>query len=69
MSFVETSNLLVPTFRYNDVMKEVPCDLNTYDLISFDGVSTSVNYLKERTKHRPKISIICGSGLGIFVLN
>ncbi len=32
--------------------------------ISYERVSVSANYLLERTKHRPKIAIICGSGLG-----
>ncbi len=32
--------------------------------MAYEKVSTSANYLMERTKHRPKIAIICGSGLG-----
>ena len=32
--------------------------------ISYERVSVSANYLMERTMHRPKIAIICGSGLG-----
>ena len=35
-----------------------------YFRISYERVSISANYLMERTKHRPKIAIICGSGLG-----
>lgn len=31
--------------------------------ISYERVSVSATYLLERTKHRPKIAIICGSGL------
>ena len=27
-------------------------------------VSVSASYLMDKTKHRPKIAIICGSGLG-----
>jgi len=30
----------------------------------FNTISISANYLLERTKHRPTIGIICGSGLG-----
>jgi len=33
--------------------------------LSYERVSVSANYLLERTKHRPKIAIICGSGLGV----
>ena len=32
--------------------------------MDFDLVSESANYLLKRTKYRPKIAIICGSGLG-----
>ena len=34
------------------------------DYMSFDRISTTVQYLEKRTHYRPKISIICGSGLG-----
>jgi purine-nucleoside phosphorylase len=34
--------------------------------MAYERVSASANYLLERTKHRPKIAIICGSGLGRF---
>jgi len=34
------------------------------DPISFENISESANFILERTKHRPKIGIICGSGLG-----
>jgi len=33
------------------------------DYMSFDRISTTVQYLEKRTHYRPKISIICGSGL------
>jgi len=33
------------------------------EIISYERVAISANYLMERTKHRPKIAIICGSGL------
>ncbi len=36
--------------------------------MAYEKVSTSANYLMERTKHRPKIAIICGSGLGKEVM-
>jgi len=32
--------------------------------MDFNSISESANYLLNRTKHRPKIAIICGSGLG-----
>lgn len=35
--------------------------------MSYERVSTSANFLLERTSHRPKIAIICGSGLGELV--
>ena len=36
--------------------------------MDFDSAKESANYLLSRTKHRPKIAIICGSGLGIRTL-
>ena len=38
--------------------------VSIYFRISYERVAISANYLMERTKHRPKIAIICGSGLG-----
>ncbi len=32
--------------------------------MAFERVSVSANYLMDHTEHRPKIAIICGSGLG-----
>ena len=32
----------------------------------YNTISISANYLLERTKHRPAIGIVCGSGLGQF---
>ena len=32
-------------------------------------VSVSASYLMDKTKHRPKIAIICGSGLGKILFN
>ena len=37
---------------------------NESDFIAFERVSASADYLMDRTKLRPKIAIICGSGLG-----
>ena len=31
---------------------------------TYDDVKTTANFLLGRTKYRPKIGIICGSGLG-----
>lgn len=33
-------------------------------MYTYDVIQQSANYLLERTQHRPKIGIICGSGLG-----
>merc|ERR1712212_525475 len=35
-----------------------------HDPISYEVISECSDYIKTRTKHRPKIGIICGSGLG-----
>ena len=32
--------------------------------ISYEVISVCSDYISSRTKHRPKIGIICGSGLG-----
>ena len=37
--------------------------------MAYERVSVSANYLMERTQRRPKIAIICGSGLGKSKLN
>ena len=37
---------------------------NESDFIAFERVSAGADYLMDRTKLRPKIAIICGSGLG-----
>jgi len=34
------------------------------DPLCYENVVESANFIKERTRHRPKIGIICGSGLG-----
>ncbi|XP_031634492.1 purine nucleoside phosphorylase-like [Contarinia nasturtii] len=36
----------------------------TEEFYSYDLLSSIANYLLDRTKYRPKIGIICGSGLG-----
>lgn len=52
-------------FRRNSVYDEVPHSTNTeVDYMSFDRISTTVQFLEQRTDYRPKIAIICGSGLG-----
>lgn len=38
---------------------------NQENELSYETVSETANYLLSRTKHRPKIAIICGSGLDI----
>lgn len=42
-------------------------DAKLYDPISYDIVNVSAQYVKERTKHRPQIGIICGSGLDPYL--
>ena len=32
--------------------------------MDFESVSESANYLLTRTNYRPKLAIVCGSGLG-----
>ena len=39
------------------------------DYMAFDRISITVKYLTQRTQYRPKIAIICGSGLGKTQLN
>ena len=34
------------------------------DYMSFDRISESAKYLKEKIRLRPKIGVICGTGLG-----
>jgi len=36
---------------------------------TYEVIEQSARYLLERTKHRPYIGIICGSGLGIIEIN
>ena len=36
----------------------------SYCSLSYEQVSSSDEFLLNGTKHRPKIAIICGSGLG-----
>merc|ERR1712186_36806 len=43
--------------------KESSTSKNTVDDMSFERVSASASYLLERTEHRPRIAVICGSGL------
>lgn len=43
------------------------CTINILSIIfsySYDLLSTTANFLLDHTKHRPKIGVICGSGLG-----
>ena len=36
--------------------------------MDFESVSESANYLLTRTKYRPQLAIICGSGLGNYLI-
>ena len=56
-------------FRRNSIFEEIPQTTNAeIDYMSFDRISTTVQFLEKRTHYRPKISIICGSGLGKFIV-
>ena len=56
-------------FRRSSIFEEVPQTTNAeIDYMSFDRISTTVQFLEKRTHYRPKISIICGSGLGKFIV-
>jgi len=58
------TNGIKPIARRNSVYDEVPHSTNTeVDYMSFDRISTTVQFLEQRTDYRPKIAIICGSGL------
>ena len=35
-----------------------------YSSMAYERVAASAKYVMERTQYRPKIAIICGSGLG-----
>jgi len=45
-----------------DLLKQ--SNIDSADPISFENVNISAKYILDRTKHRPSIGIICGSGLG-----
>ena len=34
--------------------------------MDFESVSESADYLLTKTKYRPKLAIVCGSGLGNY---
>merc|ERR1711936_1482769 len=38
-----------------------------HDPISYEAISECSDYISTRTKHRPKIGIICGSGLDPYI--
>merc|ERR1719398_398922 len=38
-----------------------------HDPISYEVISECSDYISSRTKHRPKIGIICGSGLDPYI--
>ena len=40
--------------------------ISDIDYMAFDRISMTVRFLEERTQYRPKIAIICGSGLGMY---
>lgn len=40
---------------------------NFYFSSSFDEIEEIAKYLKANTKYRPKIGIVCGTGLGTLV--
>ena len=53
--------------RTQTVCEDVPARMNFHpavDYMAYERVSITVKYLMDRTYYRPKIAIICGSGLG-----
>jgi purine-nucleoside phosphorylase len=54
-------NLLERRMSYSNGLKGDQEE--TIDDLSYERVSVTANYLLDRTEHRPKIGIICGSGL------
>ena len=51
------------TRKYEKLFKEF-CPLGKYFRICHEKISVCSDYVLSNTKHRPKIGIICGSGLG-----
>lgn len=39
-----------------------------YSSMAYERVAASAKYVMERTQYRPKIAIICGSGLGKHII-
>ncbi len=52
------AEILAAFFSLSYTIFLLPCSLK------YERVSESANFLLRRTEHRPKIAIICGSGLG-----
>ena len=51
------------TRKYSKISPEF-CPLEEYFRICHEKISVCSDYVLSKTKHRPKIGIICGSGLG-----
>lgn len=51
------------TISEDDHNKSVDSKLQSVDYMSFDRITMTATFLSEGTKYRPKIAIICGSGL------
>ena len=72
---LQSPSLVVETFftyytnRNVTVCEDVPHaskSISDIDYMAFDRISMTVRFLEERTQYRPKIAIICGSGLGMY---
>ena len=56
------------TISEDDHNKSVDSKLQSVDYMSFDRITMTATFLSEGTKYRPKIAIICGSGLGKSII-
>ena len=54
------------SFRTWNIYNIIIFDVFLRFRMDFESVSESANYLLTRTKYRPKVAIICGSGLGNY---
>jgi len=57
-----------PSARLNESFSGVVCDIVTVvrQEKRLQSIKTTADWLQSRTKYRPKVAVICGSGLGSF---
>ena len=63
----QTMRRLWMTRKYSEIFWKF-CPLEEYFRICHEKISVCSDYVLSKTKHRPKIGIICGSGLGKTIL-